>query len=99
MTIAIAALTGRMARRGLVAVALGVVALPWLSVKYAPIAAGLAAIALVVLWRRGDRRPALGLAAALAAAGVVYLGAHHALYGGWTVYASGDHFAAGASRA
>ncbi len=69
VTIAIAALTGRMARRGLVAVALSVVALPWLSVKYAPIAAGLAAIAHVVLWRRGDRRPALGVGAARAAGG------------------------------
>jgi hypothetical protein len=92
VTVAIAALTGRLRRRGLVVLGLAVVALPWLSVKYAPVAGALAAIGLVVLWRRGERRTAVGVMAGLAAAGAVYLLAHHALYGGWTVYASGDHF-------
>lgn len=95
VTIAIGALTGSLARRGLVTLGLAVVALPWLSVKYAPIAAALVAIGFAILWRRGDRRHALMSAGALGVAAVVYLWAHHALYGGWTVYASGDHFTAG----
>ncbi|MFI6800310.1 hypothetical protein [Streptosporangium canum] len=67
-----------------------VTALPWLSVKYAPVAA---ALALLGLWRlRAARRPLLGLAAGFAVMGAVYLGIHRLVWGGWTVYASGDHF-------
>ncbi|MDQ3152602.1 MAG: hypothetical protein M3R63_13070, partial [Actinomycetota bacterium] len=33
-----------------------------------------------------------GFGAALAVAGAVYLAVHRAVWGGWTVYASGDHF-------
>jgi hypothetical protein len=78
-------------------VTLGVtaVALPWLSVKYVPVAAAFVVVGLVKLWRRGDRRPALVLTAVLVAAGVVYALAHQLLYEGWTVYASGNHFSAG----
>ncbi len=62
-----------------------VTALPWLSVKYVPVAAVLAGIAL---WRTRDAR----LAAGLAAMGALYLAVHRWVWGGWTVYASGDHF-------
>ncbi len=37
----------------------------------------------------------LGLFAVLAAAGAVYLAFHRSVYGGWTAYASGDHFVDG----
>lgn len=93
VTIGIAALTGPLGRRGRWAVAIAVVALPWLGVKYAATAAVLAALAAGLLVRRGDRRAALGLAGGLAAAGVAYVLLHRAWYGGWTVYAAGDHFA------
>ena len=63
--------------------------------KYVPVAATLAAVWLVRLWRRGDRRIAVGLVGAVAAAGVLYLWFHQAVYGGWTAYASGDHFVDG----
>lgn len=95
VTVAIAALTGPLGRRGRWAVALAVVALPWLGVKYAATAAVLAAIAAGVLVRRGERRAALGLAGGLAIAGVAFLVLHRAWYGGWTVYAAGDHFTGG----
>ena len=73
------------------------VALPWLAVKYAPVAAALAAVAA---WRavaaRRPARPRCGSAAAvLVVAGLAYLVAHRLLYGGWTVYAAGDHFVGG----
>ena len=90
--VAVAAATGPMHRRGLLAVAAAVVALPWLSVKYAPVAAVIAALVLWRLARTGQGRSAAGLAAGLGVAGLAYLGLHRLWWGGWTVYASGDHF-------
>jgi len=95
VTAAIGALTGPLRRGGLVVLGAAVVALPWLSVKYVAVAAALIAVGLVRLWRRGDRAPVLVVAGAVGAAGAVYLVAHQALYEGWTVYASGDHFVGG----
>ncbi|WP_068926647.1 hypothetical protein [Planobispora rosea] len=77
-------------RRDLAAFGLVITALPWLSVKYVPVAA---ALALPGLWRlRADRRALAALAGGLAAMGAVYLVVHRLIWGGWTVYASGDHF-------
>jgi hypothetical protein len=95
VTVAVAVLTGPLARRDLWVLALAVVALPWLSVKYAPVAAALVGVAVVLLWRRGDRAPVLALVGALGAAAVGYLALHQLWYEGWTVYASGHHFPAG----
>jgi hypothetical protein len=95
VAVAIAALTGPLARRGILMLGLAVVALPWLSVKYAPIAVALVLCALVVLVRRGDAARAAALVGALAAAGVVFAVAHVAWYGGLTPYASGAHFVGG----
>ena len=88
----VAAATGSLRRGGVVGVGLAVVALPWLSVKYAPVAAVLAVVALTRLLRAGRRRAAGWLAGCLAIAAVAYLLVHQAVWGGWTVYASGDHF-------
>jgi hypothetical protein len=93
VTVAVAAATGAFDRRGQWLFGLAVVALPWLAVKYVPVAAALVA---VTVWRR---RPAAGLIAGLAAAGVAYVVAHRVLYGGWTVYAAGDHFVGGEQTA
>jgi hypothetical protein len=92
---AVAAVTGPLRRGSLAALAGAVVALPWLSVKYAPVAAALAAVALVRLARSGRGRAAVGMLAFLGAAGVVFLAAHRAWYGGWTPYAVGSHFTGG----
>ena len=71
----------------------GVVALPWLSVKYVPVALVLAVALLVGLrgcvagsWSRRRRWLRFGVAYALF---------HRAVYGGWTPYAAGDHFVGG----
>ncbi|HYZ99814.1 MAG TPA: hypothetical protein VE575_13735, partial [Acidimicrobiales bacterium] len=94
VTVAIAALTGR--RHGtLLVFGVAVVALPWLGVKYAPVAAALVAVAVGMLVRERRARAAVTLAASLALAGAAYLVAHRLLYGGWTVYAAGDHFTGG----
>jgi hypothetical protein len=88
-------LTGPPTRRAAIGAAVAVVALPWLSVKYAPVAAVLAACLLVQQWRAGHARRVAGVLAGLAVAGGAYLAGHWWLYGGWTAYASGSHFTAG----
>lgn len=93
VTVAVGALTGPFARRGQVVFALAIVALPWLAVKYVPVAGALVALALLDRWRRGRRREAGVLFGGLAVAGVAFVVFHRVVYGGWTVYASGDHFA------
>lgn len=95
VTAAVAALTGPLARRGRWSAAAAIVALPWLAVKYSPVAAVLALVLLGTLWRRGERPAAIRVAALLAAAGAAFLVVHQVVYGGWTVYAAGDHFTGG----
>ena len=92
---AVAALTGPMRRGGMVALALCLVALPWLSIKYVPVAAALAAVALWRLLR--DRRvaPAAALAGVLAACAAAFVAVHVTVYGGATAYAAGSHFVDG----
>lgn len=91
VTGAIAIVTSADRRHGaLVTVAFAAVvcALPWLSVKYAPVAAGLA----VVGWQRLRRGP---LAGALLVGAAVFALAHARWYGGLTPYAAGRHFRSG----
>ena len=111
VTVAAACLLGPPSRRAAVGWVGAVVALPWLGVKYAPVAAALTAVAL---WR--ERRPSnstplastsggrlvergwgrvAAATVALSVAGIAYLLFHRAVYGGWTVYAAGDHFVEG----
>ncbi len=67
------------------------VALPWLAVKYVPVAA---VLGVALLWSvRRRRRTLLVVGGVAVLAGLAYLVAHRLWYGGWTVYASGDHFA------
>ena len=95
LTVAIAALTGARQPRHLVVAAAAVAALPWLGVKYAPVAGALAAVAVGHLAVSRRWRATAALVGGLALAGVMYLVAHRVLYGGWTVYAAGDHFTGG----
>jgi hypothetical protein len=90
---ALAALLGPLRRRRAIAVVvLACCALPWLGVKYAPVAAVLAAALVARLARHGRLCPAVLVVGALAGAGVVYLLIHQRIWSGWTVYASADHF-------
>ena len=94
LVLGLAAVTGPLDRRGRALLLLAVVALPWLSIKYAPVAAVLVVALAARTWRRDRRGLGLDLAV-LAAAGIVYLAFHRSTYGGWTAYASGDHFVDG----
>lgn len=89
---AVAALTGPGRRRNDVLLVAAVVALPWLGVKYAPVAAVLAVLGLVRAHRSGRVGAATFTVGALAAAGSGYLLLHRLIWGGWTVYGTGDHF-------
>jgi hypothetical protein len=88
LTAAIAIVTAPKAGRATfvaVAFAAAVCALPWLSVKYLPVAAGL----VFVGWSRVRRGPLLG---ALAFGAATFAVAHLRWYGGLTPYATGRHF-------
>lgn len=78
--------------RELVVAGMAVVALPWLAVKYVPVALVLTLGLVVPLRHRGRRTQLVVVLAVLAAAGAAYLAVHRAIWTGWTVYASGDHF-------
>lgn len=96
VAVAVAGLTGSPSRRTTAAWVVAVICLPWLAVKYAPVAVALALVGLVPLVRRPRHRPLLGGAlAALAVAAAGFALVHQAVYGGWTVYAAGNHFTAG----
>lgn len=108
--LAVLAVPGGLANRHVIVALLGIVALPWLAVKYAPVAVVLAGW---LAWRlltgtrppgrpmtthgsaglRSRVEPLLAPGLALAASGLLYLVIHQRIYGGWTVYAAGDHFA------
>ncbi len=95
LTVAVGALAGPATPRSRVALALAVVALPWLSVKYVPVAVTLALLGISGAMRAGQRARVLALGGFLAASGAAYVVAHLAWYGGLTPYAAGSHFAAG----
>ncbi len=92
VVLAVAALLGRVRAATVVGTVLAVVALPWLSVKYVPVAGALAAVALWRWWRQGERRVLVSAVAGFVVAGGAYVAAHLAWYGGLTVYAAGDFF-------
>ena len=92
VVVAALALSGRLRRRGVLALGAAVVALPWLGLKYVPVAAVLAVLALLRLLRAGRRTAVAAFAVGLVVAGGGYLAAHRLLWGGWTAYAAGDHF-------
>ncbi len=91
--VAVALAPGPPGRGRVVALATLVSALPWLAIKYVPVAAGLTGVLLWQWWRGGHHRAAAWVAGLLAASGAAYLGLHQYWYGGWTVYAAADHFA------
>lgn len=96
VTIAIGAITApRHERRAAVVATAAIVALPWLSVKYAPVVVALAGVAAWRWWRAGAYRRVAVFGAALVCAALAFAVAHVAWYGGITPYASGSHFASG----
>jgi hypothetical protein len=90
--VGVACLTGPLRASGLMGAAGSVVVLPWLSVKYAPVAASLAALLVWSLWRQRRLRACSLVLLAWTAAAVLFVLTHLWWYGGITPYAAGDHF-------
>ena len=88
----VALATGPLRRPALAGLVVAVTALPWLGVKYLPVAAALVTVVLVRLVHDGRPRAVTGLSGGLAASGALYLLVHRLVWGGWTVYSTGDHF-------
>lgn len=91
----VAVATGPASRARVAGLTAAITALPWLSVKYAPVAVALTAVAAWTWWRRGEGRQVAWLGAVLGVSGALFVAAHWAWYGGWTPYAVGDHFVTG----
>lgn len=85
-------LAPRFAWRHTALVGAATVALPWLSVKYAPVVAVLAVLALFRMWVGRSTGQLVVFVVWGVLSAVVYLWLHRVVYGGWTVYAAGDHF-------
>jgi hypothetical protein len=95
VTAAVGALLGLPSGRAAVGLVAAVAVLPWLSVKYAPVAGGLAAVGVLRLLLLDERRRAVAVLAGVSGAAVVCAVGHLAIYGALTPYAVGDHFAGG----
>lgn len=99
VVIAVAAVTGdRASARWSVVAVIAIGFLPWLAIKYAPVALVLAIGLYASLVRTSERRSAVAISVAtatLTVLGVTYLVFHQRVYGGWTVYSAGDHFTDG----
>ncbi len=74
---------------------LAVLALPWLSVKYVPLASVFAVALLVRHFSTAHSRKLAAIIGVFAVAGITYAVVHRRIWGGWTVYSSGDHFVDG----
>jgi hypothetical protein len=96
VTLAVGAVTAAPSRGRIAVLAVALVALPWLALKYAPV---VAALGLVVAWSWGWQRRAVRPVVALGALVLVNLAlfalVHQVVYSGWTAYAAGDHFVGG----
>ncbi|MFQ5554802.1 MAG: hypothetical protein ACE5GC_05460 [Acidimicrobiia bacterium] len=90
-------LTGPPGRGRALALAGAILGLPWLAVKYVPLAFVLAAAG--VWWQRSARRDLALFGLALVGAGVAYVVFNRTVYGGWTPYAAGDFFVGGEATA
>lgn len=95
VTAAVAVVTGPTRRRQAWALAGLAGALAWLSVKYVPVAATLAAVGGLRLLRHRERAALRDLVVLAAVGAATYVAGHRLLYGGFTPYAAGDHFTAG----
>jgi len=94
VVISIGIISGPISKSKVIGLTLSLTALPWLSVKYVPVTIALALIFLLRNWKAEKRKLAVFTGAMLVSA-AAYLLIHKRIYGGWTVYATGDHFVNG----
>jgi hypothetical protein len=92
LTAAVAGATGPPKWRNITLLAIAVVALPWLGIKYMGVAAAIGGVGLLRLAHDRPRR-ALALGAVWCVAALTYAVSHQVIYGGWTAYASAGFLA------
>ena len=92
VVLAIASATGAPSKRNAAAFVLSITALPWLSVKYMPVA--LTIFLLVAFVKKKTERQFISAytAVSFVLMAAIYLLFHKFVYQGWTVYSAGDHF-------
>ena len=83
VALGLAAITGPLRCTGRALALVSIVALPWLSVKFVPVAAVIAVVLSIRLWPDRRRQLALDLLI-LAVAATAYVVFHRNVYGGWT---------------
>mgnify|MGYP003325039762 CR=1 FL=1 len=91
LVLGVGLVTSELKRPQLLWLSIPVTALPWLSVKYVPVAFALVFVTVVLL-RKKNLKDLFIFGGILFASGLIYLFIHQRIYGGWTVYSSGDHF-------
>lgn len=95
VTALIGLLTGRRRPAAIVAAAVVLALLPWLSIKYAPVVLGASLWMAAVLVRERKVRLVVATSGVLSLSAVAFVVVHRAVYGGWTAYAAGDQFVNG----
>ena len=94
LVLGVGLVTSEFQRPNLLWLSILITALPWLSVKYVPVAVALV-LYVVIKHLKKHQKDLLVFGGVLVISALVYLLVHKRIYGGWTVYASGDHFVNG----
>ncbi|MDP6895291.1 MAG: hypothetical protein QGF73_08040 [Acidimicrobiales bacterium] len=95
VVLAIATATGTRSRWNSIGFVLAITALPWLSIKYLPVAFTIFLLASLTKDGTGKKFLSKSSAMVFVLMAVVYLLFHQLVYQGWTVYSAGDHFVGG----
>ncbi len=91
--LAIATITGPRSKWNSIGFVLSITALPWLSIKYLPVAFTIFLLASLSNKKTERKRISTSTAVVFVLMAAIYLLSHQLVYQGWTVYSAGDHFA------
>jgi hypothetical protein len=90
--LAIATITGPRSKWNSIGFVLSITALPWLSIKYLPVAFTIFLLASLSNKKTERKRISTSTAVVFVLMAAIYLLFHQLVYQGWTVYSAGDHF-------
>lgn len=90
--LAIATITGPRSKWNSIGFVLSITALPWLSIKYLPVAFTIFLLASLSNKKTERKRISTSTAVVFVLMAAIYLLSHQLVYQGWTVYSAGDHF-------
>jgi len=90
--LAVATVTGARSKWNSIGFVLSITALPWLSIKYLPVAFTIFLLASLSNKKTERKRISTSTAVVFVLMAAIYLLFHQLVYQGWTVYSAGDHF-------